>query len=185
LIFSLFFSSSSNSFSLVFRPGRISGSSVTGALNPLDLVTLLLLGIIELKAFPKDLDKEIDLAPVDYISKAIVFISRQERALGKAFHLYNNQPSSFSQLMKCLVQYGHQLTELPLNQFLRELEKQKDNPFYLLRKYLSPGKLNQFGESNTREILSQSSITQPKITEEILMKYVAFLSENREAIRNR
>lgn len=45
-----------------------------------------------------DITDTLDLAPVDYLSQSIVYLSKQKFSLGKAFHLNNHQPISWREL---------------------------------------------------------------------------------------
>ena len=38
------------------------------------------------------------MLPVDYVSKAVVYLSRQDTALGKVFHLANSRAVSWREL---------------------------------------------------------------------------------------
>jgi len=49
-----------------------------------------------------------DLTPVDYVARAIIYLSRQSSSLGKTFHLTNPHPVPFSQFGKYISSYsGH------------------------------------------------------------------------------
>src|SRR4028119_1097527 len=61
----------------IYRPGRISGHSQTGACNSSDSLYRLLAGCVQLGCV-FDGDKLMNLAPVDYVSRAIVHLSRQD-----------------------------------------------------------------------------------------------------------
>ncbi|NEO53796.1 MAG: hypothetical protein F6K54_12330 [Okeania sp. SIO3B5] len=61
----------------VYRPSRISGNSKTGVSNFDDLLSRFIKGCIQLKHFPTWEGFEENLIPVDYASKAIVFLSQK------------------------------------------------------------------------------------------------------------
>ena len=90
----------------IYRPGMVTGHSQTGISNPEDLMCRFLRSLIELKSAP-DLDVMLDLTPVDYVSKAIVYLSRQPVSLGKAFHLVNPQPMPLDNIVALLNSFGH------------------------------------------------------------------------------
>ncbi|KAI8850198.1 male sterility protein-domain-containing protein [Chytridium lagenaria] len=62
----------------IYRLGRITGHSQTGALPPQDLPFLLMKGIIEMGCFPMDLQAPVDIVPIDYCASLLAhFIRRQ------------------------------------------------------------------------------------------------------------
>ncbi|KAJ3196011.1 hypothetical protein HDU67_004162, partial [Dinochytrium kinnereticum] len=62
----------------IYRLGRVTGHSQTGAIPAQDLPFLLLKGIIEMGCFPLDLYAPVDVVPVDYCSSILAhFIHRQ------------------------------------------------------------------------------------------------------------
>ncbi|HSF74327.1 MAG TPA: thioester reductase domain-containing protein, partial [Microcoleus sp.] len=90
----------------IYRPGRISGDSQTGACNPSDLLYRLIAGCVQLGCAP-DGDKLMNVAPVDYVSRAIVHLSRQKELLGKTFHLVNTQSFQMSELLGWICSMGY------------------------------------------------------------------------------
>jgi thioester reductase-like protein len=90
----------------IYRPGRISGDSKTGACNPSDLLYRLIAGCVQLGCAPDD-DKLMNVAPVDYVSRAIVHLSSQKELLGKTFHLVNPQSFQMSELLGWICSMGY------------------------------------------------------------------------------
>ncbi|MEG4112410.1 MULTISPECIES: amino acid adenylation domain-containing protein [unclassified Microcoleus] len=90
----------------IYRPGRISGDSQTGACNPSDLLYRLIAGCVQLGCAPDD-DKLMNVAPVDYVSRAIVHLSSQKELLGKTFHLVNPQSFQMSELLGWICSMGY------------------------------------------------------------------------------
>ncbi len=72
----------------IYRPGRITGHSVTGIGNADDAFSLMLAGCLRCGIAPA-LDGVIHLTPVDIVSRAIVDLSRRADAGGQAYHLIN------------------------------------------------------------------------------------------------
>jgi thioester reductase-like protein len=95
----------------IYRPGTISGHSLSGAFNPEDFVCALIKGCIQLGIAPR-VDAPVHLAPVDYVSKALVKI-----ALGLApadtYHLVGQQPVTWSRIVALLRPLGYTLSEIP------------------------------------------------------------------------
>jgi thioester reductase-like protein len=72
----------------IYRPGNIAGHSVTGACSRGHLVSAMLKGCIALGLAP-DSDAFVDVVPVDYVSSALVFLSRHPETLGTNLNLVN------------------------------------------------------------------------------------------------
>lgn len=104
----------------IYRPGMISGHSETGASKTDDLVCRLLKGLIQMASAP-NLDLQISLTPVDYVSSAIVHLSQQSSSLGKAFHLTNLQPISLAELMSASRDFGYPIEQIAYEQWQEKL----------------------------------------------------------------
>jgi thioester reductase-like protein len=101
----------------IYRPGIIGGDSRTGMGNTKDLVWNLIKGCIQLGVMPDvdtlpDLDTRINVAPVDYVSRAIVRLSRRPESLGQAFHFSNPQPMHWRELADFICDYGYPLRQI-------------------------------------------------------------------------
>lgn len=92
----------------VYRPGLISAHSVTGACNTGDMLCRLLKCFIEQGKAP-DLDIRVDMTPVDYMTDAILQLSRQETSLGGTFHIANPRSLRLSQLVDEVRSLGYTL----------------------------------------------------------------------------
>ena len=109
----------------IYRPGMVTGHSQTGISNPEDLMCRLLRSFIQLESAP-DLDWMLDMTPVDYVSKAIVHISRQQESLGTAFHLVNPQPIPLSQIVGQLISFGHPIKQVSFEQWKASLNNRQN-----------------------------------------------------------
>jgi thioester reductase-like protein len=89
----------------IYRPGMITGDSRTGASNLDDIFSLTMKGCLLLGAAP-DLDAQIHLTPVDFISRAIVELSLGWASSGKAFHMMNPVPISWRQVIEAMRRVG-------------------------------------------------------------------------------
>ena len=68
----------------IYRPGRISGHSQTGACNSSDSLYQLLTGCVQLGYAP-DRDKLMNVAPVDYVTRAMFTCRGKKNRAGKIF----------------------------------------------------------------------------------------------------
>jgi len=104
----------------IYRPGLVAGDSQTGTRNTGDMISTMARASLLLGAIP-DLDVMIDVVPVDYVSAAIVHLSRESQATGQIFHLANPQPLPFGELMAWIQAQGLGLRPLPFDQWRERL----------------------------------------------------------------
>ena len=104
----------------IYRPGMISGHSLTGVSNTDDLTCRMIKGFIELGSIPS-LDLSIDMIPVDYAGKAIVHLSVRAGARQCTYHLANPQPLHLNDLAHAIESWGYPLKRLPYRQWQDEL----------------------------------------------------------------
>ncbi len=104
----------------IYRLGMITGHSQTGVSNTSDLICRMLKGFIQIGSAP-DLDLMINMTPVDYVSKAIVHLSRQKESLGKAFHLVNSHSLHLSKLVNEIRSLGYPIQQIPNHKWQAKL----------------------------------------------------------------
>jgi amino acid adenylation domain-containing protein/thioester reductase-like protein len=105
---------------VIYRPGSIGGHSRTGAANADDLLGSLTRLCLALNCVP-ELDLNADVVPVDYVSGAIVALSRQPESFGKVFHLANPSPLPFPQVVAWLRQRGYPVRQVSFAEWQAEL----------------------------------------------------------------
>ncbi|KAJ5474747.1 hypothetical protein N7475_004313 [Penicillium sp. IBT 31633x] len=76
---------------VIYRPGFIIGHSKTGASNPNDFLTRLLVGCIQLGAWP-NLTQCLEYTPVDYVVSAMIHIASSNKNLGRSYSLLPPNP---------------------------------------------------------------------------------------------
>jgi thioester reductase-like protein len=125
----------------IYRPPLIAGHSETGAWYTDDFICRFLKGCIQLGCMPI-INSVIEIAPVDYVSRAIVYLSRQEESIGKAFHLINPSSASWEDTKEWLNGLGYPVRFVPYPEWERALiaSNQVENnhlrnliPFFLNR----------------------------------------------------
>ncbi|BAY99584.1 amino acid adenylation domain protein [Tolypothrix tenuis PCC 7101] len=176
----------------IYRPGRISGHSKTGAFNPNDFFYRLLIGCVQLGSVPKQ-EFFDSLAPVDYVSKAIVYLSRQKESLNNTFHVLNPQLLNLKILFNVVRSFGYPLQQLSEEQWQKELIKIADNfpdhplypliPLFTLTKSSESASIPEnsnfvaleFDCSNTQRGLIDTSIVCPTTDEKLLATYFSHL----------
>ena len=176
----------------IHRPPLISGDSKTGICNTHDFINLMIKGCLQMGSFP-DVDYMLDMSPVDYVSKSVVYLSRQETSVGKAFHLQHPQPASLKSLVDWVRSFGFSLKMIPYEEWQAELINNvtsQDNPLYTLRPFL----LERWSDEQitipdlylqarrpiisceeTLTALKGSSIVCPPIDSQLLMTYTSYL----------
>jgi thioester reductase-like protein len=177
----------------IYRPGMLTGHSQTGASQTNDLMGRTIKGIIQLGSAP-DLDLWINLTPVNYASKAIIHVSKQQKSLGKAFHVVNPQPLPWKQLVKEICNLGYPVELVPHQEWqdkLLKLDNSQDNALLAMRSLFTEKSDNQmtyletflltaqaFSCQNILEGLTDSSIICPSIDTKLLKAYFSFFVKN-------
>jgi myxalamid-type nonribosomal peptide synthetase MxaA len=95
-----------------YRPGEVGGDSVTGRCVTDHFIIACFKGFLQFGAFP-DLDIEVDVAPVDYVARAMVYLAFNRNGLGRAFHLTNPSRRRMKDGLMYLRSLGYQFEELP------------------------------------------------------------------------
>ncbi len=174
----------------IYRIGRVSGHSQTGVFNRNDFLYKLIIGCIQLGSVP---EKEMieDMAPVDYISSAIVHLSKQKESLDKAFHFVNHQPFNSRMLLNVLNSFGYPLQQISYDQWrkylLKVAERSPEHTLYPLVSFF-PSRSSeketsnlgtlQFDCQNTLNGLAGTSIVCPPVDEQLLSTYLSHLIHN-------
>ncbi|WP_199197336.1 non-ribosomal peptide synthetase [Chroococcidiopsis sp. CCALA 051] len=170
----------------IYRLGRISGDSKTGVCNTNDRLYRTIKGIIQLGYAPA-LDTTVDMTPVDYLSKAIVHLSQQEKSGDRVFHLCHPHPWRWFELTNWMRSFGYPLQPIDYKQFQAELLNEKmspDNPLYPLIPFFSDRDETESSSStpasdrNTSEELADIPIACPPIDTQLLNNYFSYLIQS-------
>jgi thioester reductase-like protein len=174
----------------IYRPGRISGHSQTGVFNANDFLYRLIIGCIQLGSAPEG-NASFDIAPVDYVSRAIAYLSRQKESLGKAFHVVNPHPLHSSLLIDSIRSLGYPIQQIPYDQWRTELlniaRRSPEHPLYPLVPFFparesheqtSNSGMLKFDCQNTLAGLAGTSIVCPPADDELLRTYFSYLIHN-------
>lgn len=179
----------------IYRPGRISGHSQTGVFNQNDFLYRLIIGCIQLGAAPAG-NTSFDLVPVDYVSQAIIYLSKQQESLGKAFHLVNPRPLDANVLIDSIRSLGYPIEQISYEQWRTELfniaRNSPEHPLYPLVPFFAASNLQQSNASanrkrqasvagiafdcqNTLAGLANTGIACPQISDRLLHTYLSYL----------
>lgn len=178
----------------IYRPGYITGHSKTGVWNPDDFLCRMIKGCIQMGYYPDMPTSKLDMSPVDFISGAIVYLSRTMDSVVKhqAYHLVNPHEFFFNSLFETGRKLGFKLLPLPFKEWKEKLYQQtvekkelstgeEENVLYPLVTYFTDdydlkmtAKRPWYDNTHTLEGLENSGVTCPKVIE-LMTTYYHFL----------
>ncbi|KAL7934947.1 non-ribosomal peptide synthetase [Trichoderma chlorosporum] len=118
----------------IYRPGTISGHSVTGAANTYDLLNALFIESLQLGQAPNIADWVVEMTPVDFVSNAIITLADHTQGDQLVYHLGDPSPIKAAALFDSLAELGYETGRLSWDDWV-ELWNEKrgsrggDEPF--------------------------------------------------------
>lgn len=91
---------------VVYRLGRVGGHSIHHQWNLNDIEYSLLLSCFYSETIP-DLQLQLDFAPIDFVTKAIVTLSKNPQHYGKYFHIMNPCPVDWDEVFVYFQKNNH------------------------------------------------------------------------------
>nr|MBA3923279.1 thioester reductase domain-containing protein [Nostocaceae cyanobacterium] len=173
----------------IYRPPLVSGHSQTGLWNTDGFLCRMIKGCVQMGGIMTDLDLTLDLSPVDYNSRAMVYLSRQKESLGKVFHLQNPHLLHWSGLVDFICSMGYEMDRLSYEEWLVRLSRDRENPLYPLMPFFShkwsseqltyielnqQDKRPQIGCEETLSALAQTNIVCPPQDAQLLHTYFSY-----------
>ncbi|PHH74618.1 hypothetical protein CDD82_4861 [Ophiocordyceps australis] len=117
----------------VYRPGTISGHSVTGSANTYDLLTALIVESLLLGCAPHVAGWLAEMTPVDFVSQAIVTLANHaDTSRCRCYHLGDAAPPTASHVFDVLAGLGYPTSKLPWDQWVARWTERRafrDDPF--------------------------------------------------------
>ena len=179
----------------VYRPSSVVGHSQTGAGNAQDFIFRMIQGCIQVGQAP-DIDTAFNIAPVDYVSQAIVCLSRQQESRSQNFHVVNPHHVAihWSELSDWISSLGYSIEQVSYQQWEKTLnnlgEEFLSNPLYPLmplfslaqkqaaKEEVSEHQLGgiQFDCQNTLNGLSGTSISCPLVNAEFIGNNLSYFN---------
>ncbi|MGG7570963.1 SDR family oxidoreductase [Streptomyces sirii] len=161
----------------VHRPSRIAGDSRSGACQTDDYLWRVVKGCVQAGAYPDDVRVLTDLVPVDHVGAAIVALSHDPRALGRAHHLVNPRPVPLSEVLDHVRAFGYELAGLPFARWARAVAADPDNAAYPLLGVLessaeAAGEL-RFAQDETAALLEPAALRCAAIDAELLHRHLS------------
>ncbi|MCA9179158.1 MAG: thioester reductase domain-containing protein [Planctomycetales bacterium] len=169
-----------------YRPGHITGASVTGASNVGDLLHTMVLSSAQLGLAPIR-DSELDLTPVDYVARALISISRQPDSIGGVYHLTNPAPLKNKDFNQWMVDSGIDVELVPYSRWREKYVEfcSQDAVLQAVAELVAPRILDGDGDEEAmhpifdtaaaRKALAQTDIQCPPADHELLNTYVEYL----------
>lgn len=181
----------------IYRLPFISGHSFTGVWNTKDFTCLMLKCFIEMGIAPDLTDglqdnNMLTITPVDYLSQAIVYLSRQKVSNGKTFHLNNPYPLDLRQLNYQAKTMGFPINYITFDVWQNQLEKTVNSPEHLLftlkpfflekitdkqvtiAEIYCNSNLPKIDNTATRQALAKTGIICPPITWGLMANYYLY-----------
>lgn len=152
----------------VYRPGTISGHSVTGSTNTYDLLNALIVESVQLGVAPDVKDWLAEMTPVDYVSKSIITLANHTGSNQSVYHLGDPKPISAAQVFEHLAELGYKTGKLSWDDWVANWNEKRgsgkagDEPFTadILR-----------GGMPTEEVLKSVIVTKTDATQPALDLY--------------
>ncbi len=164
----------------IYRPGTISGHSSSGAFNPDDFVCALMKGCVELGLAPR-VDAPINLAPVDYVSSALVRIALTSTPSSGNHHLVGPRAVPWTDLVAWIRDLGYPLEELPYAEWRSVLVERAEAtgnalapllPLFVGHEDTDWLHLPTYDEARTACALEGTGIACPPVDEALVRRYV-------------
>ncbi|HYU34097.1 MAG TPA: amino acid adenylation domain-containing protein [Thermoanaerobaculia bacterium] len=169
----------------IYRLGRVTGHSVTGAANLRDFFHRLLAGALRMGTFPEELEEiEIDLTPVDWVARAVVEMVSRPADGATEWHLVNPRRISYRKILET---FERTVVFLPFRVWLRQIEEHgcdEGSPFHLIAPVLrDPDYLGKIRTEARRAVSVRASVERllargigcPAPDERLLATYGAYL----------
>jgi amino acid adenylation domain-containing protein/thioester reductase-like protein len=170
----------------IYRPGMLTGHSQTGVVQTNDLMCRIIKGMIQLESAP-NLNQWVNMTPVDYASKAIIYLSRQPSLIGKNFHIVNPHTLLWSKLINEIRSFGYPIQLISHEEWQTDLLQEKDNaltpllPLFIKDDEASMTYLENFllasqafDCQDTLEGLAETSIVCPPVDNRLFNTYFAY-----------
>jgi len=182
-----------------YRPVFIGWHSRTGEYNPDDFLCRFIQGCMLLGAAP-DIDMDLMIAPVDYVSAATVALSRRPGAAGKNYHLTHAARVTWSDLLGWLGETQHRVARVPYVSWRERLlaaaaSEAGKGALRTLVPLFPPGEMDGsvtelmsaqrapvFDSAATRADLAASEIACPSLDASLLRVFVEKLARDREGL---
>jgi thioester reductase-like protein len=172
----------------IYRPWIILGHSEHGSAHTTDYTCVFLKGCVQLGAAP-DIPMTLNVMPADYVSRAIVHISRQPAGRGGIFHFANPHAEDLATVWDWVRGYGYDLARMSYRDWHAKARTvSPDNALYKILPILIDGEEDldtvspenfrpRIDTSHTDAVLAGSGITCPPVSRELCDKVLDYLTD--------
>ncbi|KAF5229856.1 hypothetical protein FANTH_14063 [Fusarium anthophilum] len=138
----------------IYRPGTITGHSISGSTNVWDLINALLVESLQLGMAPDDQNWHVEITPVDFVSNAIVTLADHVNEVEQmVYHLGDSAPVHSRDLLASLAKMADILRRgMPSAEVLSSVVVLRDE--------------------KTQSILAKYNIARPELNDDLLRVYV-------------
>ncbi|MEU0127149.1 amino acid adenylation domain-containing protein [Streptomyces sp. NPDC006289] len=163
----------------VYRPGRISGDTATGACQDRDLLWQLIKGCLQAGVVPDLPQGTTDWVPVDHVSAAVVALAAAGPTGTETFHLTNPDAPGLDQVFGAAARLGHELRTVPAPRWRERVAAQPDNAAQLFLgddaqpRHEAAGH-RSFDSSRTAKAAAVLGVHLPPLTDEVLTRYLTY-----------
>lgn len=168
----------------IYRPGFVTGDSKSGIWNTDDFLVRMIKGCIQLGSAP-DMDARIEMAPVDYVSRTIIHLSRQQTVQSNTFHIVGSNHITAGDLFRIIDSLGYTMRLLPYPEWRKALfdDAQKSSAnalFPLLTGFVagSPWEMPIFDCRYTLEQLKGTQRVCPNIDATLMAAYLGYFKNS-------
>ncbi|WP_329172616.1 non-ribosomal peptide synthetase [Streptomyces sp. NBC_01477] len=168
----------------VYRPGRISGDTTTGACQDRDLLWQLIKGCLQAEAVPDLPSGSTDWVPVDYVSAATVALvtsggAANGAAGGGTYHLTNPEAPGLDRVFDAAARLGHEVRTVPVADWQARVAAQHDNAAQLFLgdeggAGQEAGDHRRFDSGRTARAVADLGVRLPPLTDDVLTRYLAY-----------
>lgn len=169
----------------VYRPGNVSGHSVTGASNPRDSTGAMISGSLRLGAAPEADGWRMEMTPVDFVAAAIARLASEPDAIGGVYHLANPDPPPAATVFDLLEELGYPLERLPYDEWnaaLKAAPHSEDDPIGDILRGVAPEgddlwDDNTYDDRHTRSTLGDDGPRRPAVDKDLIETYARYFAE--------
>ncbi len=165
-----------------YRPGEVGGDSKTGRCVLDHFIFACVKGFLQAGAFP-DIKCNLDIAPVDYVSQAVVHLALEKNAVGQAYHLTNPNCLTTSEALDLFEGLGYRFDVLPFEEVRARLVADPDltnNPLFIYQAALAEMdarslEIPKYDTTIAERALEGSGIRCPPVDFRLLGTYLHYL----------
>ncbi|ODN72178.1 non-ribosomal peptide synthetase [Methylobrevis pamukkalensis] len=169
----------------IYRPGPVSGDSVTGAFNATDVLCRMMQGYLRLGMAPRGA-VHLDVMPVDHLARAIMHLARKREDKARTFHLIHSRPVSSDLLFEVAADMGLPVRRVGNREWRAALNDiargDPDHPLYPLVVLFGPRAEEATSEApadlpfdcrNSLAALADAPFEEPPLDRALLATYLA------------